>query len=112
MRVADDLAHAGQSRDFFRRALGVAAGDYDPGFGVLAMNAADGGTCVLVGRGGHGAGIKNYKSRLRRFAGTFQAALPQLAFDGSTVRLGGPAAEIHHVESCHVSIVPGANLDA
>jgi hypothetical protein len=28
-----------------------------------------------------------------------------LAFDGSTVRLRGPAAEIHHVESRHVSIL-------
>jgi hypothetical protein len=69
------------------------------------MNAADGGTGVLVGRGGHGAGVENYKPRLCRFVGTFQAALPQLAFDGSTVRLRGPAAEIHHVESCHLSIL-------
>src|SRR5690349_22261795 len=37
MRVADDLAHAGENCDFFRRSLCVAAGDHDPGFGVLAM---------------------------------------------------------------------------
>ena len=98
VRVADDLAHAGQSRDFFRRALRVTAGDHDPGFGVLAVNAADGGACVLVGRGGHGAGVEDYESGLRRFVGALQAALPQLAFDGSAVRLGGAAAEIHYVE--------------
>ena len=63
MRVADDLADAGQSGDFFRRALRVAAGDHDLGFGVLAMNAADGGAGVLIGGGGHGAGVKNNKSR-------------------------------------------------
>src|SRR5690349_20640766 len=105
MRVADDLAHAGENCDFFRRSLCVAAGDHDPGFGVLAMDAPDGGTCVLVGRGGHGAGVKNYKLCLRRFVSTFEAALPQLAFDGSTVGLRGPAAEVHHVKSCHVSIL-------
>ena len=35
MRVADHLAHAGQSGDFFRRALRVAAGDHDRASGFL-----------------------------------------------------------------------------
>ena len=69
------------------------------------MNAADGGAGVLVGRGSHGAGVENHESGLRRLGGAFQAALPQLALDGRAVRLGGPAAEICHVESRHVSIL-------
>ena len=42
------------------------------------------------------------------FAGSSARSRPRsrkLAFDGRTVRLGGPAAEIFHVESCHVSIL-------
>lgn len=105
VRIADDLAHAGQDCNFFRRSLRVAASDHDLSRGVLAMNAANGGAGVLVGCGGYGAGVKNYKLRFRSFTGTFQAALPQLAFESGTVRLRGPAAEIHHVESCHVSIL-------
>ena len=58
VRVADDLGHAGEGGDFFRGALRVAAGDDDLGFGIFAMNAADGGAGVLVGRGGDSAGVE------------------------------------------------------
>jgi hypothetical protein len=55
--VADDQGHAGESGDFFRGTLGVAAGDYDLRLGILAAHAADGGARVLVGARGDGAGV-------------------------------------------------------
>jgi hypothetical protein len=69
------------------------------------MNAADGGAGVLVSRGRHGAGVKNYEPRFRRLVGTLQSALSQLALKRSAVCLRCPAAEICHVEGCHVSIL-------
>ena len=105
MRVADHLSHAWQSGDFFRSSLRVAAGDHNLCVGILAMNATDGGAGVLIRRGGDGAGVEDDESGLGRLFGALQAAFPQLAFDARAVRLRGPAAEICHVESCHVSIL-------
>ena len=65
------------------------------------MNAADGGAGVLISRGGHGAGVENNKSGFRGLFGALQTAFPQLAFDGRTVRLGSPAAEIYNMISRH-----------
>jgi hypothetical protein len=55
--VADYQAYAGERDDFFRGALGIAAGYYNSRFGILAADAADGGAGVLIGGGGDGAGV-------------------------------------------------------
>ena len=94
MRVSNDFDHAGQDRHFLWRALGVAAGDHDLGWGVLAMKAADGGASLLVGGGGYSASIDYYNSGFGWLVGPLQASFQQLAFDGSTIRLGSAAAEI------------------
>ncbi len=105
MGISDDAAYAGQGGDFFRRALRVAAGHHNTGVRIFAMNTADGGASVLVGSGGHSTGIEDHESGFRGLAGSLQPALPQLALYGGAVRLGSAAAEICHVESCHVSIL-------
>jgi hypothetical protein len=69
VRVADHGTHAWEGGDFLRGTLGVAAGDYDPGVGIFAMNAANGGAGVLVGSGRYSAGVKNNDLRLSRLAG-------------------------------------------
>ena len=105
VRVADYLADAGQGGDFFWRTLRIAAGDYDLSLWVLTMDAADSGAGVLVGRGRYGAGVEDYQPCFRCFPGAFQSVFPQLALDGSAVRLGSTASEIRHVESRHISIL-------
>ena len=69
VRVADHRTYAREGGDFFRGALRVAAGDDDLAAGVVAMNAADGGAGVLVGRGGYGAGVEDNDSGLGRVGG-------------------------------------------
>ena len=66
VRVPDHRGHTGQSGDFFRRALRVAAGDHDLGFGILAMNAAHGGAGVLIGGGSYRAGVEDDDSGFGR----------------------------------------------
>jgi hypothetical protein len=90
----------------FPIALRVAAGDHDLRLRIFAMNAADGGAGVLVSGGRYGAGVENDEAGCRGLVGAFQAPFEQLAFNGGTVGLGGPAAEISHIESRHVSPAP------
>ena len=59
VRVPDDPGHAGQSRDFLRRTLRVAAGDDDARVGLRAMDAADGLAKLVVGGRGDGAGVQD-----------------------------------------------------
>ncbi len=59
VRIADHESHAGESRDFLGRALGVAAGDDDARLGLRAMDAADGLAKLVVGGGGDGAGVQD-----------------------------------------------------
>ena len=49
----------GKGGNFFGSALRVTSGDDELAAGVLAVNAADGGTGVLVGCGGDGAGVEH-----------------------------------------------------
>jgi hypothetical protein len=105
VRVPNHLADAGQGSDFFWRALRVTSGDYDLGFWVLAMDAANCGASVLIGGGRYGAGVKDNESSFGGFSSASQTALPQLAFDGSAVGLGSATSKIRLVESCHVSIL-------
>jgi hypothetical protein len=101
VRVSDYGTYACEGGDLFRSTLRVATGDYDLGFGILSMNAADSGTSVPVSSGGYGAGVEDNDSGLGGLAGSFQASLLKLTLDGSAVRLGSAAAEIYYVESCH-----------
>ena len=57
MAVADDGGDAGDGGQFFRSALGVAAGCDDAGCGVKAVGAADVGAGFAVGFGGDAAGV-------------------------------------------------------
>ena len=66
VRIADHLGHAGKGGDFLRSALRIAAGDHDLRVGILPMNAADGGACVLIGRGRYRAGVEDDESSLSR----------------------------------------------
>jgi len=101
VRISNDRGYAGKGGNFVRGALRVAASNHDLSIGILAMNAADGGTSVLVSSSGYGAGVEDNDSGLGGLPSAFHASLLELTLDGGPVRLGSAAAEIYHVESCH-----------
>ena len=105
VRIAYYQIYAWERGEFFRGALGVAAGHDDTRFGILALHAANGGTGVLVGSCGHCAGIQDDYRSLIRTRGAGQALLFELAFQGSSVGLRRAAAEVFYVVSGHSSIV-------
>jgi len=101
VRVSDYGTYAWEHGDLFRSTLRVATGDYNLGMGIFPMNAADGGTSVLVSSSGYGAAVEDNDSGLGGLPSAFHASLLELTLDGGPVRLGSAAAEIYHVESCH-----------
>ncbi len=101
VRISHYAADSGEARNFLRRALRIAPGDNDLALGILAANAANGGSRVPVGRGGHCAGIQHYNLGRICVLGAVQAALAKLSLDRSPVGLGSPATEIFDVEGTH-----------
>src|SRR5580658_499918 len=78
VRVADHAGHAGQGRDFLGGTLSVASGDDNLRVGILALDTADGGAGILVGRGRYGTGIEDDHVRAGG-RGAVQSALLELA---------------------------------
>src|SRR5215469_11390585 len=105
VRVANDLGNAGQTRQLVGRALRVTAGHDDSRLWVFTMDAPDGGTGVLIGGRGHCAGVEDDNFGLVGRGGAFHAALLELPFNGGAVGLGGAAAKILYVVTCHRTIV-------
>ncbi len=109
VRVSDDEAHARQRRQFFRSALRIAAGDQNSRLGIFAVNAANGGTRVLIGGGGHRACVQDNHFGLDGSAGALHAAVEQLALDGRAIGLGRAASEVLHMISGHSVIILSLN---
>lgn len=105
VRIADDLGDAGKSGEFLGGTLGVASGDHDLRVRVFAMDAADGGTRVLVSRCSDGTGVEHDYFGASDLVGALESALLELTFDGSTIGLGGPTSEILDVEGGHIPIL-------
>jgi hypothetical protein len=105
VRVAHHPTHAGQSRQFLRRALRVAAGHQDAALGILAMNAPDGGAHVPVRRFGHRAGVQHHHAGVVSGIGALQPPLEHLALQRGAIRLRGPAPEVLQIESPHALII-------
>ena len=59
MRISYHPGHTRQRNNFLRSTLGVTAGDQNLRLRIFAMDAANCGTCILVGRGCHGTSIEN-----------------------------------------------------
>ena len=57
------------------------------------MNAADGGTRVLIGGGGYCAGVQDNHFGVHGSGGAFHATVEQLTLDGCAIRLGRAASE-------------------
>jgi len=104
--IADDVGDAGERREFFGRALCVAAGDHDLGGGIVGMKFADGVAGLGIGGCGDSAGVDDDNVSGLRGAGKEAATVEELAFDGGAVGLGGAAAELLDVEGGHGDSLP------
>jgi len=104
VRVADHGTDAGQRRNFFGSALGIASGDDDFCQRILAPYAADGGASILIRGIRDRASIQNNKVGFSG-AGADEAAVFELAFDGRPVGLGGATSEVFDVVGRHTTIV-------
>src|ERR1022692_1640751 len=71
------------------------------------MNAADGCTRILVGRGGDGAGVQDDDFRLDGRGGALQSAGEQLALDSGAIGLGRAASEVLDMIGRHQAIILG-----
>ena len=105
MGVAYDERDSGKRRNFFRGALGIAAGYNDSCFGILPADSPDGGASILIRACRNGAGVQNYDRRLLWVRGAGETLLFELAFKGGAVGLRGAATEVFYVISGHISIV-------
>ena len=93
VRIADDQSHAGQSGDFLRRALRVAAGDDDARLGLRAMDAADGLAKLVVGGRGDGAGVQDDEVGVGKIVGGAETARSEPGFEGGPIGLRSAASE-------------------
>ena len=101
VRVADYERDAGESGDFFRGALGVAAGDDDFCIWIGGMEFADSVAGLRVGGSGNGAAVDNDEIGGRGGMRQGTAAVEQLAFDRGPIGLGGAASELFDVKGGH-----------
>jgi len=104
MGIADYPVNAGQGGEFLGSALGVASRHQDAAGRILAMEAANGGARVAVGRRGYGAGIKDDNIGELR-AGANHSLGAQLAIYNRAIGLGGPASEVLNVKAGHGDII-------
>jgi len=101
VRVSDYQAHTRNCRQFSRRALRVAARYQYLRPRIFAVNTADRGPRVLIGRSGYRAGVEDDDFGFARAIGAQQSALEQLALDGRAVGLGRAASEILYMVRRH-----------
>jgi hypothetical protein len=93
MRVPDDPSHAGESGDFFRRALCVAACDDDARIGLRAMDATDGLAKLVVGGRGDGAGVQYNEIGIGYFVRCMESARGKAGFERGSIGLGSAASK-------------------
>lgn len=105
VRVADDLGYAWDSGQFFGGALRVTARHYDLSLRIFAVNAADGGTGVLVGRSCNGTGVEDDDLGAGCCVGALEALILELALNRGAVGLGRAAPKILYVKTRHHTIV-------
>ncbi len=69
------------------------------------MDAANGGTRVLIRRRRDGTGVQNHDLSAIWRMSRLQSALDELAFNGGAIGLGGAATKILDVETSHAYIL-------
>ena len=103
--IAHYPSHAGQSSQFFRRALRVAAGHQNPAIRIHPLQSSDRGTCIFIRPLGHGAGVQHNNFGIANRTGSLQSALQKLPIQRGAIRLCSTAAKILYVEASHAPIL-------
>ena len=103
--VSYHFADARQGGNFFRSTLGIASSNNDLAERVLAMDAPDGCTGVLIGGGRDRAGVQDDDFGLGGSFGTLQSAVAELALDCRAIGLSSAAAKVLYIERAHRTIV-------
>ena len=101
VRIAYHPVHAWDGGEFFGSPLRVAARDQNLAARILAVNAPDGGPCVMIRRCRYRAGIEDDDLGLVEALCAAQTAFFELTLDGRTIRLGGATAEVFHEKARH-----------
>src|SRR5581483_2500184 len=112
VRITHYPADPRQRCSFLRGTLGVAASYQYLAVGVLAVNAPDGRTGVVICGGGYGTGIEDHYLGLGGNQGPVEPLGAQLLLNGGAIRLGGAAAEVLHIEARHSAIIGLVAADA
>jgi hypothetical protein len=79
---------------------------------MLAMNAAHGLARLIVGRGGHRAGVQNDEIGFTQFPGRGQALGNESRLDRGAIGLRCPASEVLDPKALHDSVYRPAGLAA
>jgi hypothetical protein len=96
--VADDGGHTSQARKLLRRALRVAAGDYDFGGRISAVRTADERTSRAICLSRYAAGVDYDHVRCKGLA---NGKFSQTAGDGLAVGARRTATEVLDVKAGH-----------
>jgi len=105
VRIPHDPTHAGQCRQFFGRALRVAAGYKNAAIRIHPLQPPDGCPRIFICAVGHGAGIQHDNFGVASGGGALQSALKKLPLECGTIRLRSAAAKIFYVEARHTPIL-------
>ena len=105
MRIAHHPLHARDGGDFRGRSLSVTARHQDLAGRIVAMDAADGGACVMIRRSSDSASIEDYDVGIPWIGGASQPAVLELPRDRCSVSLRRPATEVLDVVVRHWSII-------
>ena len=98
MRVADYPFHSWHFGQIVGGALRIAASDENSGSRVFTMDSSNSRACVIIGRGGHRAGIKNNNIGGGAIRNRGQAAGREQDVESSAIGLSGAAAKVLHEE--------------
>jgi len=99
--IADHATHPRKRSNLFRCALRVASCNHNLAIRVLAPDATNGCSCVLVCGSGHRACVQYNDLRLSRGGRSRQTALLELTLESGTIGLRSPAAKVLYVKTCH-----------
>ena len=110
VRITNDLRNAGQGRDLAGGALSVTTRNYYLATGILAADAPDAGSGILLSRSSDSAGVKHHELCISTGPGPFESLIEELSFNCGTLSLGGAASEILYVKTGHRTILAYVHL--
>ena len=98
VRITDNIADIRKSCEFFRSALGIAAGDDNLRTRVARSNAPDGLADIAVGFGSDGAGVHDDNARGIRGCRLDRIRVEQFLVNRCALGLRCPAAEVRYMK--------------